>query len=106
MCCSIDGGLPFLHHLKKGGLRLGWGTVHLVDQYHIGKDGAGMKLELLRLHVEHAGSQHVAGHEVGRELHTAELGVDKPRYEFGQQRLGYAGHPLYQHMASGKNGCQ
>ena len=103
---TVDGGLPFLHYLEEGGLRLGRGTVHLVDQHEVGKDRTGVELELLRLHVKHTGAEHVAGHQVGRELHAAELGVDEPGHELGQQRLGYARHAFYQHVTAGKDGRQ
>ena len=103
---AIDGCLSFLHHLEEGGLRLGGSAIHLVDQHDVCKDRAGMKLELLRLHVEHAGAEYVAGHEVGCELYTTELGIDEAGHEFGQQRLGHTGHTLYQHMTAGEDGRQ
>ena len=74
---AVDGHLPFLHHLEEGGLRLGRGAVHLVDEHDVGKDRAGMEVEVGGLHVEHVGAKHVAGHEVGRELHAAELCINK-----------------------------
>ena len=65
-----------------------------------------MEGELLRLHVEHGGAEHVAGHEVGRELHAAEAGINQTGNQLGQQRLGYAGHALDEHMAVGQDGGQ
>ena len=94
MCLSVDGGLPFLHHLEQGCLCLGWCPVHLVHKYDIGEHWSCVELELLRLHIKDTGAQYVAGHEVGCELHAAELSIDEPGCKLGEQCLGHAWHTL------------
>ena len=96
---AVNGYLSLLHHLKEGGLRLCRRTVDLIDQHDIGEHRSLMELELTGLHIKHRRTQHVARHEVGRELHTAELRVNELGDGTCQQRLCYAGHTLNEHVS-------
>ena len=77
MGSAVDGDLTLLHHLKESRLRLGWGTVDLIDQYDISKHRTGMEVEIRRFHVKHIRSKHIRWHQVGRELHATEFCIDE-----------------------------
>src|SRR5882724_1469428 len=67
---SVYGDLPFLHYLEQGGLRLGRSPVDLIDEHDIAEDRSRLEREDALPRIEHRGADHVARHEVGRELDT------------------------------------
>ena len=96
---AVHGGLPLLHHLEQGRLRLGRSAVDFVHQHDVGKHRPAVELELAALHVKHRRAQHITRHEVRGELDTAEVRIDETRRQFGKQRLGHARHTFEQHMS-------
>jgi hypothetical protein len=65
-----DGHLMLLHSLEQGTLHLGRGTVDLVGQYEVGKDGALLHLKVLVfLRIDHR-TDDVSRKQVGRELYA------------------------------------
>ena len=70
VCVAVDGGLPFLHHLEEGSLRLCRRTVYLVGKHDVGEHRTGMEIEFRRLHAEYRCAEHVARHQVRRELYS------------------------------------
>ena len=67
---SIDGHLTLFHHFEQSGLRLRWRTVDFIHQNDVAEHRTLVEIKLARLHVEDSRTQHIAGHEVGRELDT------------------------------------
>ena len=61
---AIYRDLPFLHHLKQGGLRLGWSSVYLVHQHDVAKGWPFVELELTVALVEDIGAQHIRRHDI------------------------------------------
>ena len=59
---------------------------------------------LVLLH--HVGAGDVGGHQVGRELHAAELHVQRAGQRAGHQRLAQAGHAVQQHVPAAKQADQ
>ena len=104
MRLAIDCHLTFLHHLKEGGLRLRWCTIDFVHQHDVCKDRTGMEIKVGALHVEHIRAQYIARHQVRRELHTAELCIDKLSQQASQQGLCHTGYTFEQHMSISQYG--
>ena len=55
-------------------------------------------MELARLHIEDHRPHHVRGHEIGRELDAAELGIDQRRQRLRHQGFCRAGDAFEQHV--------
>ncbi len=92
---------PLGHRLEHRRLRLGARPVHLIGEQHVGEDRPGLErhrpLAVVALFEdERAGD--VAGHQVGRELHPAELEVQQLAERADEHRLADARHPLQQHV--------
>ncbi len=78
-CLLADGYLALLHGLEQSGLHLGRRTVDLIRQYEISEDRAFLDMELLRLLRIDLRAQHIRRQQIGRELNTREVGLDKIR---------------------------
>ena len=103
---AVNTHLTLFHHFKEGGLRLGRSTVYFVHKYHIGKYRAAMKIELICFHIENRSPQHIARHKVRSELNAAKVSINQTGGQAGKQCFCYTGHPFYQYMPIGKNGCK
>src|SRR3989475_1245805 len=68
----FEGGLPFLHRLEQGGLRLRRRAIDLVRQEQMGEDRAAAEDEVARLAIVHVRTGDVRGKEVRGELNPAE----------------------------------
>jgi hypothetical protein len=66
-----------LHGFEQRGLGFGRCAVELVGQQQVGEDGARLEAEVAVagavVFFQQFGAQDVAGHQVGGELHAAEL---------------------------------
>ena len=65
--------LVFLHRFEERGLRLGWGAVDFVSEDDVREHRALRKAKLLPARAvvfQQFGARDVAGHQIGRELHT------------------------------------
>jgi hypothetical protein len=60
----------------------------------LAKDGSVAHAELARLGVEDSRADKVGGHQVGRELHAAELQPQRLGNHAHQQRFGNSWHTL------------
>ena len=100
----------FLHRLKQRSLRLGRRTVEFVGEQQIGEDRAGLETEMAMaravVFLQQLGAEDVAGHQVRRELHAAELQVQCLAQRAHQQRLAQAGHAFEQAVAAGQQADQ
>ena len=66
------------------------------------KTGPRLQVKWCWLQVENVGADDVGGHEVGRELHPLELGLQGRGERVRHQRLGDARHAFQQHMPVGQ----
>ena len=97
---ALDADLALLHCLQQRGLRLGWSAVDFVGQQQVGEHRAGAELEHGRARVVDQRPGHVAGHQIGRELHPLEFQFQRCGHRAHQQRLGDAGHAFEQYVAA------
>ena len=96
--------VALLHALEQAGLRLRRGAIDLVDEHHVGEDGAGMELEPALALVEDVGADDVGGQEVRGALDARVIGVERPGERAGERGLAHAGVVLDQHVALGEQG--
>ena len=99
---AADRGLAFLHGLEHGGLGLCRGAVDLVEEDHVGVDGAQLGDHLAALLVPDLGADDVVGHQVGRALDTVERAGHRGREGLRGRRLRQAGHGFDQDVAAGE----
>ncbi len=99
---AADRGLAFLHGLEHGGLGLRRGTVDLVEEDHVGVDGAQLGDHLAALLVPDLGADDVVGHQVGRALDAVERSGHCGREGLRGRRLRQAGHGFNQDVAAGE----
>ena len=85
-------------------MRLGRRPVDLVGEEDLREDRAAAEVETAGLQIEDAGSDDVRRHEVGRELHAVEVGLDEPGQNFCHQGFRRSGDALQQHVATGQEG--
>jgi hypothetical protein len=99
-----DGALG--HRFEQRGLGLGRRAVELVGQQQLGEHRPLLEAEVPSpgavVFFEQFGAQQVAGHQVGRELHAAEVEVERLAERAHQQRLAQPRHPFEQHVPAGK----
>jgi hypothetical protein len=103
---AVDGDGALVHRLKQRGLRLGRGAVDLVGKQDLGEDRALGQHEAVGLEIEQVGAQHVARHQVGRELDAPELQRKGRGEGLGEERLGRPRHALDEDMAADKQAGQ
>ena len=96
--------LALLHHLEQRALHLGRGAVDLVGQQQVGKHRAERGGEFARLGMEDARADQVGRHQVGGELDALEAAAQRLRQRLDGERLGQAGHPFHQQVATGQHG--
>src|SRR2546427_3573815 len=84
---ALQGRLPFLHRLEKGGLGLRRGAVDLVREEDVREDGTPSKDEFAGLAVEHVRPGDVRGQEVRRELDAAEREAEARGERFRDEGL-------------------
>ncbi len=100
----------FAHRFQQCGLGLGRGAIEFVGQQQIGKDRplleAKMPMPGAVVFFQQLGAQDVAGHQVGGELHAAELQVQCLPQRAHQQRLAQARRAFQQAMAAGEQADQ
>ena len=99
---ATDRGLAFLHGLEHGGLGLRRGTVDLVEENHVGVDGAQLGDHLAALLVPDLRTDDVVGHQVGRALDAVERSGHRGREGLRSRRLRQAWHRFNQDMAAGE----
>ncbi len=74
------------------------GSIDLVGEHDIGKDGARPKFKFLRLLVEVEDARYVRGEEVGRKLDALEGAVQGASQGLCQGGLSNAGNVLHEDM--------
>ena len=99
---ASDRGLALLHGLEHGRLGLRRGTVDLVEEDHVGVDGAQLGDHLTALLVPDLGADDVVGHQVGCALDAVERSGHRGREGLRGRRLRQAGHGFNQDVAAGK----
>ncbi len=97
---AVHGHLPLLHRLEQRGLGLRGCSVDLICEQHLGKDRSFPEFERLRLRVVDAHAGHIAGKQVGCELHSLEGAPAAARERLGEQRLAGARDVLDQKVAA------
>ena len=100
---TVHRDLTLLHGFQKGGLCAAGGAVQLVGQKEIAEHCAGLVLHFPRGFAEDGKAGDVRGHDVGGELHPAELEIQRPRKGQGQGGFSYAGDIFQQNMSLGQN---
>ena len=101
-----DGGLPLLHRLEHGALRLGAGAVDLVEQHDVGVHRAELGDERVRRRLVDLGADDVAGQQVRRALDALKAAVDGFGDDAGGGGLGQAGNALDQEVPAGEQADQ
>ena len=90
----------FFHRLQQRSLRLRWRAVDFIGQHQVGKDRALDETETayarLLVFFDHIGSDDIAGHEIGRELHAIETQIENLRKRAHHQRLRQSRHADHQ----------
>ena len=79
MAFTINGHCALFHRFQQGRLRLGGRSIDLVGEQNAAENRALAQGEFDGARVEDVAAQHVARHEVGRELHAAELKIQSER---------------------------
>ena len=97
VCPSTD-TCPSLIASSRADCVRGRGPVDLVGQDDVGEDRPAMKDERPLLGVEDRAAQDVAGQQIGRELHAAEISRHAAGQGLGHQRFAHARHVLQQHV--------
>ena len=96
---AVDRHLALLHRLEQRGLRLRRRAVDLVGEQQVREDRSFAEAERpLGRRVDHL-ADHVGRHEVGGELHSLEVEVERGGDRLHEQGLGDAGHAFEQHVA-------
>ena len=72
-----DGDLTLLHDLEQGALNLGRRTVDFVGQQQIGEDRPERGTEFTGLLAVDARADQVCRHQVGRELDSSEMALNR-----------------------------
>jgi hypothetical protein len=103
---AIDRDRALLHGLQQGCLGLGWRAVDFVGQKHLGEDWPLGQDKAVVVEIEEVGADHVAGHQVRRELHAAEIQAQAGGKTAHDHGFGGAGHAFHQHMAVAQQGNQ
>jgi hypothetical protein len=105
-----DGDLALLHGFEQGRLGLGWRTVDLVGQEHVGEDGpldeAEGLLAGILVDLEHVGADDVRRHQVRGELDALELQPQDLGQGIHHQRLAQPRQADHQTVAAGGDGDQ
>ena len=103
-----DGDRRLAHRLEQRGLRLRRRAVDLVGEDDVREDRALRELELLHAALldDHVRADDVGRHEVGRELHARERGVDGLRERADEHRLAEAGHAFQQRVTTAEEAHQ
>ena len=83
----VHGNLTFVHRLQEGALRSGRRAVDFIGQKDVGENRSRAEFEFPPVRKEDAGAENVAGEQVGSELQTAELAVERACQGFGQDGL-------------------
>ena len=94
----VNRDLALVHCLQQRGLRFGRRAVDLVSKQQFGEDRAFGEDECVGLEIEQVGAEHVAGHQVGRELDAAKVDREGRGKRLRQQRLAGAGHAFEQNV--------
>ncbi len=103
---AIHRHLSLLHRLQQRRLRLGRGSIDLVAEQQVREDWSAVERELAALHVEDAVPGDVAGHQVGRELHPAEVAREDATQRVDKQRLAQPGNAFDEDVPLGEQGDQ
>ena len=100
---AADGDIPFLHGFQQSCLCFGRGSVYLVGQHDVGKNGALDETELTAT-VENLAAGDVAGHQVGRELDAAERQTESTCQGADHKCFRKPGNTQQEAMAAAEDG--
>jgi hypothetical protein len=95
---TIHGGGALLHGLEESSLGLRRGPVDLVRQEQVGEERTGPEAYGPTARLEDRRPDHVAGHEIGRELHAPEANPESRGERLDEQRLRHPGHTLHERV--------
>ena len=96
----IDRDVVFLQRFQLSALRLGGGTIDLVDQHHLRKERATMKHEALLVPVEDGIAENIGGQQVASKLDTLKGERERARQRLGERCLAHARDVFNQKMAA------
>ncbi len=96
---AVNGDLPLFHDLEQCRLRLCRRAVDLVDQNDIAENGSLLELETAFPRIENGSPDHIAGHQIRRELDTRKADRNDFAEQFGRKRLGHSRYAFDQDMA-------
>jgi len=103
-CFSVDGNLPLVHGLEKGGLGAGRGAVDFVCQKEVGEDRPRNELELTILLAVEIVTDDVGGKQIRGKLEALEDAADRSGKDRGQGGLSDPGRARHESMAPGEEG--
>ncbi|OIQ77996.1 hypothetical protein GALL_403080 [mine drainage metagenome] len=98
---AVDADLALLHRFEQRALRLRRRAVDLVGQQQFGEHRPGVEHEALDVARVDADAEHVAGQQVGGELHARVLQPEHMGQRVRQRRLADPGQVLDQQVAGG-----
>jgi hypothetical protein len=102
---AAQGARVLLHRLQQRALRLRRRAVDLVGQDHLPEDRPAVQHEAARAVLgvhQHVRAEHVARHQIGRELDAREAQVEARGEGAHEQRLAQARRAFQQHVPSGE----
>jgi hypothetical protein len=100
----IYGDRVLLHRFEQGRLSTRSGPVHLVEQDHVGEDGAGDELEGEGSLIEDRAPCDIRRKQIGGRLDPLERARQRAGQGAAQHRLAHSRHILHQEVASGEQG--
>ena len=93
-----DRHAAFLHRFEQRALHFGRGAIDLISEQQVRENRALMRAKFTLRLIENLRPDDVRRQQVDRELHAAELHVDRPRETVHQERFREPRHPLQQQM--------
>ena len=102
----VDRDLALLHRLEQGGPRLWWSPVDFIGEQDLSEDRALDQSERAGLGVKDIRADQVSRHQVGRELHSAEVESEGRRQAAREQGLADSGHALEQDVSRSQVACE
>jgi hypothetical protein len=99
---AVDRHRALVHGLQQRRLGFRRRAVDLVGQEQLREDRPFGEHEAVGLEIEQVGAEHVARHQIRRELDTAELQRQARGESASDQRLGRSRHAFEQNMAAGE----
>ena len=101
-----NGDFAFLHRLEQRRLGFGWRSIDFVGQQKVRKDGPFHELHSVPpgvlIFLEHVGAGDVRRHQVGGELNSSKLHVERPGKRAAHERFTQTGNAKQKHVPAAK----